>query len=319
MISPVIGGVNERFSTHRNKNEDLTSSETTTIEGLESALEQNIEDLQVFNPTNIRPLEGGPQNVIDAMEGETLEDFHIPTVAQFWYENGTVDVAFDADINPEDFDIKQDELRFDIDEWGSLSNRWTTYDSAEEAYPGIVPVKEAFPEAEVSGRLWFRKPQDSIDLYNEAIEYVGEGDADVHDDNALGEAIRQMSGEYPSTITNEDAKERIYQARAAIMSDVADKLGGTGVEFVSQEIGLEDEQEYDTYAELVSDMEEDEVDPVTVMLNHQDTGAELELTLWAEDDYTLSPEDGPGEAGYMIIADGEEGIRAVQDLYQRLG
>jgi len=141
---------------------------------------------------------------------------------------------------------------------------------------------------------------------------------DVHDDNALGEAIRQMSGEYPSTITNEDAKERIYQARAAIMNDVADKLGGAGVEFVSQEIGLEDEQEYDTYAELVSAMEEDEVDPVTVMLNHQDTSAELEFTLWAEDDYTLSPEDGPGETGYMVIADGEEGIRAVQDIYQRL-
>jgi len=128
MNSPVIGGINERFSTGRNKNEALTSSGSTTIERLESALEQNIEDLQVFNPTNIRPLEGGPQNVIDAMEGETLEDFHIPTVARFWYENGTVDVAFDAEINPDGFDIKQDELRFDIDEWGSLSNRWTTYD-----------------------------------------------------------------------------------------------------------------------------------------------------------------------------------------------
>ncbi len=336
MSGSIIGGVDERFSTDRNKQDSLLPKNRSALDeierelpfplnyrqirGFESALKRNLADLEVFNLTNIRATDGGPEYAKQAINGETLADFDTRTVAQFWIDNGIHDIAFDADIEPEGFDIGQDELRFDIDEWGSMSNRWATYDSAEAAYPGIIPVKEAFPEAEVSGRLWFRKPEEAIDLYNEAIEYVGEGDVDVHDDNVLGEAIRQMSGEYPSTITGEEALERINQGRAAVMDDVADRMSEAGIELVPEKGSLEDEDgNYQTYDDLVAALEEDEVDPAILYLEHPDSGVEVELSLWAEDDYTFSPENGPSDVGYMLLADGERGIRVMQDLYQRFG
>ena len=362
----IIGGLEQGFRTEKNKSEEieekrrkashahrieergesyedrlredgLSEEEIEEIRNteldpsdLEPLLIQNLRELdEVFNLSDIRALNGAPNPVVEAASGETIDDLETEVIATYWAEGGKNDYAFDAQIDAGNLDVGQEELRFDIDLWGSFGTRWPRYEDLEDARPGLLAVGNTFPEAEFMARLWFEKPPEAIDLYERAIEEsktavvnqvpLQEGEVTEYEEGLMynilaGNCEGLFNGLRSGRMNNEAYVDLVNRAHAEVLRDAAHRLSEEGLEVDKQE-PFDLDYPFTSYEDMAKALEEGKTDYFSLDLSYEGSDTIIELSSRAEDPYTL-PLEGPSDLGYMLFGRGEEGVEVLTKIYE---